>query len=128
MATQALPRRRASRKKKRSLRWHAWWPLLLAVVATPFALKAAEILPLMGPGGLIRLRFLYPLALLAQQHLGLREAAGETASQALMYLQFPLYALLLILIHRTHSFRIALLTVLMLHLLAAAAVWLLPSV
>ena len=44
-----------------------------------------------------------------------------------MYLQFPLYALLLIFIHRLKSFRAALITVLGLHLLAAAAVWLLPS-
>ena len=68
MATQALPRRRVKRKKKNSLRWHAWWPLLLAIAATPFAIKAAEILPLMGPSGLVRLRLLYPMALLAQQH------------------------------------------------------------
>ena len=127
MATQALPRRRTSRKKKTGLRWHAWWPLLLGIAVTPFALKAAEILPLMGPGGLVRLRLLYPMALLAQQHLGLPEATAETASQTLMYLQFPLYALLLILVHRIHSFRAACITVLALHLLAAAAVWLLPS-
>lgn len=127
MATHALPRRRTTRRKKTGLRWHAWWPLLLAVVATPFALKAAEILPLMGPGGLVRLRLLYPTALLVQQHLGLPEAAGETASQTLMYLQFPLYALLLILVHHLRSFRFALITVVTLHLLAAVAVWLLPS-
>lgn len=127
MATQALPRRRTKRRKKTGLRWHAWWPLLLAIAATPFALKAAEILPLMGPSGIIRLRLLYPMALLAQQHLGLPEAVGETASQTLMYLQFPLYALLLIFIHHWKSFRTALITVVALHLLAAMAVWLLPS-
>ena len=44
-----------------------------------------------------------------------------------MYLQFPLYALLLIFIHHWNSFRTALITVVSFHLLAAIAVWLLPS-
>jgi len=102
-----------------------WWPLLLAIAATPFAVKAAEILPLMGPSGLVRLRLLYPFALLAQQHALLGEQLGESVSQALMYLQFPLYALLLIAVHRLRSLTTAVVLVLALHLLAAAALWLL---
>jgi hypothetical protein len=127
MATQALPRRRTPtrRKKSNSIHWFAWWPLLLAIIATPFAVKTAEILPLMGPDGLARLRLLYPFALLAQHHLGFGESLGESVSQALMYLQFPLYALLLIAIHRMKSFSAALCSVLGVHLIAAASVWIL---
>ena len=121
MATQALPRRRPIRRKPRrtSAGWLAWWPLLLAVIATPFAVRAAEILPLMGAGGLVRLRLLFPFPLLVQQHAGW--------SQGLMYTQFPLYAVLLVLVHRRRSFLSGLLLVIALHLVAVAAVWVLPS-
>jgi hypothetical protein len=127
MATQALPRRRTAtrRKKNISRRWLAWWPLLLAIAATPFAVKAAEILPLMGASGLVRLRLLYPFALLAQQHLGLSETLGESVSQAMLYMQFPLYALLLILVHRMKSLTTAICVLLGVHLTAAVAVWML---
>ena len=125
MATQALPRRRQAtrRRKKPGRRWLALWPLILAAVVTPFAVKTAEILPLMGPAGLTRLRLLYPYALLAQQYLG--EPRGETASQVLFYLQFPLYACLLMLLQRLKSFSVGLIVVLLLHFTAVAALWLL---
>jgi hypothetical protein len=127
MATQVLPRRRtaARRKKKNSLGWLMWWPLVVAIAATPFAVKTAEVLPLMGAEGLLRLRLLYPFALLAQQHLGLNEALGESVSQALLYLQFPLYAVLLIVVHRIKSFMTAVFVVVTIHLIAAASVWIL---
>ena len=129
MATQALPRRRppTRRKKKSKAGWLAWWPLLLAIIATPFAVRAAEILPLMGPAGLVRLRLLYPFALLAQQHFGLTEARAETVSQVLMYTQFPLYSLLLMLMRRIKSIAAGLCVLLVVHLIAVAAVWLLPA-
>ncbi len=121
MAPQAAPRRRPAgrRKKKSSLRWSAWWPLLLAVVATPFAVRTAEILPLMGTTGLDRLRLLFPFALLVQQQYDV--------SQGLMYAQFPFYAVVLVLIRAKKSFLFALSFVIVLHLMALAAVWLLPA-
>jgi hypothetical protein len=73
----------------------------------------------------LRLRLLYPFALLAQQHFGLSEALGESVAQAMMYLQFPLYALLLIVVHRMKSFMTAVLVVVTIHLIAAASVWIL---
>lgn len=79
----------------------------------------------MGPVGLTRLRLLYPYALLAQQYLG--EPNGETASQVMLYLQFPLYACLLMLLHRLKSFPAALIIVLLFHFTAVAALWLLTS-
>jgi hypothetical protein len=134
MATQALPRKRSvsnrgRRGKKSGIRWHAWWPLVLATVATPFAVKTAEILPLMGPEGIHRLCLLFPFALLAQQHqLGLGEHLAEQISQASMYLQFPFYGLLLVLMQRFKSFAAGMLTIVMLHIVAAAAAWLLVSI
>jgi hypothetical protein len=83
----------------------------------------------MGTAGLTRLRLLYPWPLLLQQHTGLAfgEEMGTTLSQALLYLQFPLYALLLMLIRRFKSFPMALGLLIVLHLGAAAALWLLPA-
>ena len=128
MATQALPRKRSAsrRKKKSSMRWFAWWPLLAGIVATPFAVKTAEILPLLGQAGLHRLCLLMPFALLAQQHqLGLSEHTGATVSQAMLYLQFPLYGILLMLVARFKSLAAGILTVVLIHFVAAAAAWLL---
>jgi hypothetical protein len=124
MATQALPRKRATarKKKKSGIRWHTWWPLLLGIIATPFAVKTAEILPLMGQAGLHRLCLLMPFALLAQWHtLDLAESIPQT----LLYLQFPIYGVLLMLVHRFRSLTAGALTVVCVHLVAAAAAWLL---
>ena len=128
MATQAMPRKRNSTRKRKKLgmRWYAWWPLAAGIVATPFAVKTAEILPLLGQAGLHRLCLLMPFALLAQQHqLGLSGHTAETVSQALLYLQFPLYGLLLVLFTRFKSLVSGIITVVCLHLIAAAAAWLL---
>jgi hypothetical protein len=128
MATQTIPRKRTStrRKKTSGFPWYAWWPLLLGIVATPFAVKTAEILPLLGQAGLHRLCLLMPFALLAQQHqLGLSEQMGATVSQAMLYLQFPLYGILLMLVARFKSLAAGILTIVLIHFVAAAAAWLL---
>ena len=128
MATQAIPRRRSGNRKRKKLgmRWYAWWPLVAGVVATPFAVRTAEILPLLGQAGLHRLCLLMPFALLAQQHqIGLSEHVAESVSQALLYLQFPLYGILLILIAHFKSFAAGMITVVLIHFVAAAAAWLL---
>ncbi len=103
----------------------AWWPLILGVVITPFAVRAAGILALTGPAAL---RMLYPFALLPAEHaVGLRESLADSASQAMMYLQFPLYGLLLMLVMRWKRTGIALLVVAGLHLAGVASLWLLAS-
>jgi hypothetical protein len=45
----------------------------------------------------------------------------------MLYLQFPLYACLLMLLHRLKSFPAALIIVLLFHFTAVAALWLLTS-
>ena len=120
----STPKKR-SRKKQKSGRWLAWWPLILGVVITPFAVRAAGILALTGPEAL---RMLYPFALLPAEHaVGLHESLADAASQAMMYLQFPLYGLLTMLVMRWKRTGIALLVVAGLHLAGVASLWLLAS-
>ena len=72
----------------------AWWPLLLGIAITFAAVKTAEILPLMGADGLLRLRLLYPYALLLKQpQLGLPEQTSNNWSQIMLYAQWALYGL-----------------------------------
>ena len=74
-----------------------WWPFLLGIVVTPFAIHAASILALAGPRALMAL---YPWVLLLKiPAIGLG-TLGESLSQLLMYIQFPLYGVLMALILR----------------------------
>ncbi len=105
------------------MRWYAWWPLVVAIAATPFAVREAEILPLMGVDGLHRLCLLVPFAMLAQQHqLGL-----QAYSQMLMYAQFPIYGVLLVLMQRVQTFAAGVIAVATLHLAGAAGAWILAD-
>jgi hypothetical protein len=109
--------RRKNRKKKTS-GWIAWWPLALGIAVTPFAVKAATLMALTGPDGL---RLLYPWMLLPKLHiLGLSDALADSASQAMMYLQFPLYGVAAIFAHRWKGAGAAILVVALLHVLAVA--------
>jgi hypothetical protein len=116
----ALPKRKSTTKrksrKKRSSGWLIWWPLILGIAVTPFAVKAATFMALAGPDGL---RLLYPWMLILKLHvLGLSDALGNGISQAMMYLQFPLYGVVAMLLHRSKGPRAAILLVALVHLLA----------
>ena len=130
---EALPRQRtATRKKSRGripLAWGIVWALILAgIVAAYFTVRYAEVVPLLGPGGIFRLRLIAPLAMLAHQpQLGVPDAAADTIAQVLMYAQFPLYGLLLGILWRAAGFLRAASTVLLIHALAIAAVMLLSQ-
>jgi hypothetical protein len=115
-----LPKRKAAAKgrsrKKHASGWIAWWPLILGIAVTPFAVKAATLMALTGPDGL---RLLYPWMLIPKLHvLGLSDSLGNDVSQAMMYLQFPLYGLAAILIHRSKGAVPAILVLALVHLLA----------
>ena len=130
---EALPRQRSgTRKKKGKAPAGALWivlvPLAAGVVAAWFAVRYAEVLPLLGPGGLFRLRLMAPLAMLAHQpQLGIPEATADSIAQALMYVQFPLYGLILSLVWRAAGFLRAALTLVLIHGLAVAAVMILAE-
>jgi hypothetical protein len=129
---EALPRQRATarRKNRRTpLAWGFVWALVLAgIVAAYFAVRYAEVAPLLGPGGLLRLRLIAPLAMLAHQpQLGIPDAAADTIAQVLMYAQFPLYGFLLGILWRAAGFLRAVSTVVLIHALALGAVMILSQ-
>jgi hypothetical protein len=130
---EAYPRQKsAARKKSRGrtpLAWGFVWALVLAgIVAAYFAVRYAEVVPLLGPGGLLRLRLIAPLAMLAHQpELGVPDAAADTIAQILMYAQFPLYGFLLGIMWRAAGFLRAASTVVLIHALAVGAVMILSQ-
>jgi hypothetical protein len=135
MASRAepLPRQKTDTRKKKAKPsgasgWKLWLPFAAGLIAAWFAVRYAEILPLLGPGGLFRLRLIAPLAMLMHQpQLGIPEATADSVAQALMYVQFPLYGLILGLTWRAAGFLRAALVLLLVHGLAFAAVMILAQ-
>jgi hypothetical protein len=130
MSTQtvARPKPKKKTKKKQSRSWLAWWPLAAGIAVTLAAVKTAEILPLMGPGGLLRLELLYPFALLFKQPvLGLSDSAGELSSQIMLYAQFPLYGLYASIRTRWKPLWAVLLHLAAFHLVGFGVLWLLTQ-
>jgi len=131
--TLARPKRPGTRKKKQKAAaagggagWLGWWPLLLGIAVTLLTIKTAEILPLMGADGLLKLRLLYPFALLLQQpQLGLTEQTSDSLSQIMLYAQFPLYGLYTSLAMKWKPLWTALTQVAAIHLLGFGVLWLL---
>ena len=127
MTSQTLTRPR-SRKKKKATRpgWIAWWPLLAGVAITLAAVKTAEVLPLMGPDGLLRLQLLYPYALLLKQpQLGLSEQSSNSWSQIMLYAQWVLYGLYVSVAARWKPLWTVLMQIAAIHLLGFGILWLL---
>jgi hypothetical protein len=115
-----LPKRKPAAKRrsrrKQTSGWLAWWPVILGIAVTPFAVKAATLMALTGPDGL---RLLYPWMLIPKLHvLDLSDSLGNGISQAMMYLQFPLYGILAMLMHRSKGPISAILLLALVHLLA----------
>jgi hypothetical protein len=109
-------RKPRSRKKKASAGWLHWWPLLLGIAVTPFAVRAATVMALEGPDSL---RMLYPFVLLLKlRALGLPAEMADDLSQLMMYLQFPLYGLFMSLSLRSRGVLLALVQTAVLHFLA----------
>jgi hypothetical protein len=110
----ATRRKSPTRKKKAaSAGWITWWPLLVGVLVTPLTVRAAGVMALAGPDAL---RMLYPWVQLVQNRMleFPTEIAGAL-SQAMMYLQFPLYGLLMALVLRAKGVPIALITIAIVH-------------
>ena len=130
---EAYPRQKTAARRKSSrkspLAWGIVWALVLAgIVAAYFTVRYAEVVPLLGPSALLRLRLIAPLAMLAHQpELGVPDAAADTIAQVLMYAQFPLYGLLLGILWRAIGFLRAASMVVLLHSLAIAAVMVLSQ-
>jgi hypothetical protein len=129
MSSQTLPRpKRAgtSKRKTRKTGWLAWWPLLAGVAITFAAVKTAEILPLMGAEGLLKLRLLYPYALLLKQpQLGLTEQSSDSWSQIMLYAQWVLYGLYATVATKRMPLWKVLMQIAVVHLLGFSVLWLL---
>jgi hypothetical protein len=127
--TLARPKRSGTRNrksKKTQAGWMAWWPLLAGIAITLAAVKTAEILPLMGADGLLRLQLLYPYALLLKQpQLGLSEQTSNNWSQIMLYAQWVLYGLYISVATRWKPLWTALTQVAAIHLLGFGVLWLL---
>src|ERR1700734_863402 len=132
MSSQTRPRPKKAGTSKRKIKkadaavWMAWWPLLAGIAITFAAVKTAEILPLMGADGLLKLRLLYPYALLLKQpQLGLSEQTSDNWSQIMLYAQWVLYGLYASLAMRWKPLWTVLLQVAVVHLLGFSVLWLL---
>lgn len=120
MSPTATATKRKKKRKSASTGWPTWWPLLVGIVVTPLTVRIAGVMALAGPNAL---RALYPYVQLAQSHaLGFSGDIAGTLSQAMMYLQFPLYGLLMALVLRSKGFLHALITTAIVHFGAVAIV------
>ena len=130
MSSQTLvrPKKSRTRKRKKAGRtgWVAWWPLLVGIAITFATVKMAEILPLMGADGLLRLQLLYPYALLLKQpQLGLAEQTSNHWSQIMLYAQWALYGLYITVAMKWKPLWVAFTQVAAIHLLGFGVLWLL---
>jgi hypothetical protein len=119
-------RKSAVRKRKAGSSWAVWVCLLAGILATPVAVRAASILALSGPNALT---MLFPfMQIVKNPVLRVPGNLANPAAQALMYLQFPLYGLLLGRLLRTRSLITALGAVAFLHVAGMVSAYLLMHV
>lgn len=96
----AEPRAKRARRKKSSGRggWKSLWPLIVCAAITPFTVQAASVLALEGPKAFA---LLYPwVVVLRSPGLHLTPDLAGSLSQGMLWLQFPLYGLLMTLTYR----------------------------
>lgn len=98
-AAEAQPRKKRSGSKKSARRgWISLWPLLLCLAITPFAVRAASILAIEGPRPFA---LLYPwVEVFRSPVLHLPADVTAALSQWTIFLQFPVYGLLMTLTFR----------------------------
>lgn len=78
--------------------WKSLWPVLIGIIVTPFAVRLASILALEGPKAFA---LLYPwVDVLRSRVLHSPADLVGHAWEYMMYLQFPLYGLLMTLTFR----------------------------
>ncbi|GGH14036.1 hypothetical protein [Silvibacterium dinghuense] len=97
--------------------------MVLGIVVTPVAVHFASIFALGGPAAL---RLLYPYVLLLKNPvLGLSSELSDAFSQGMMYAQFPLYGLLMMLTLRSRGVVTAFGSAAVMHLLGVFVLFLL---
>jgi hypothetical protein len=85
--------RRGARKTLAGSWWKALWPVLIGIAITPFTVRLAGVLALEGPKAFA---LLYPwFDVLRSRVLHSPADLVGHAYQSMLYLQFPLYGLLM---------------------------------
>lgn len=98
--------------------WLTWVLVAFGIAATPVALRVAGVLALSGP---VALTALFPWAELVKAPMtSVGADMANTFEQWLMYLQFPVYGLMIATISRTRSFFLGLVSVAFLHAVCVA--------
>jgi hypothetical protein len=102
--------------KKRSSAWVTLLSLAIGLGITPFALHAASVMALTGPAGLA---MLYPFVQIVKiPWLKVPSDIGDPIGQSMMFLQFPLYGLLMAWIARDRGLWVAFGAIVFLHFAA----------
>lgn len=92
-AARRRPRVPPRRAPKAHGGWPRYWPLAICLIITPFAIHGASILALEGPKPLA---LLFPwVEVVSSPLLQLSAAVVSRLSQWTLYLQFPLYGLIM---------------------------------
>ena len=108
-------------KRKKIGGWINFAPIVVGLLVTPVALRSAGVLALSGQGALT---VLYPWAELLRSPLfAISAGIVDSFGQWVMYLQFPIYGLVMTWILRKRSFGAALMVVVIFHAMGAAAVY-----
>jgi hypothetical protein len=113
-AARAKPRRKSTGKKSAgSPGWQRFWPLAVCLLITPFAIRSASILALEGPKAFA---LLYPwVDVVRSAALHVPEDWVGSLSQWIIYLQFPVYGLVMTLTFRADKHLRAFIIGLLLH-------------
>lgn len=97
-AVLAPRRKRGARKSIAQGWWKSLWPVLAGIAITPFTVRAASILALEGPKAFA---LLYPwVVVLRSRALHFPADLVGRSSESMMFLQFPLYGILMTLTFR----------------------------
>jgi hypothetical protein len=116
-------RKRGARKKSVWRGWRALLPLVLGMIVTPFTIRLAGILALEGPKAFA---LLYPWVIaLRSPALHFPADLVGSSSEWMLYLQFPLYGLLMTLTFRAGRYLRAFIIGLIAHFAGLVAVLLL---
>lgn len=106
--------RRSTPARSRDFASLEWWPVVIAIAITPFAVRAVYTLTLSGPWGP---RFVVPWTFLLQGHsLHMQETWADHLAEGVMYAQFPFYGLMAVLLHRQYRWSTTIAMIIVLHL------------
>jgi len=107
-----------AKAKKKGPGFLAWMPFILGILVTPLALRAASIVAITGSDGLTAL---FPWAqAIGASALHLPSDIATSTSQLLMYLQFPIYGLIMVKL-RERGFVVGFGAIALLHVLGMIA-------